>query len=182
MGKEMGSYLTLEVPGLRKKGTLLQDRVIRAFYKELQQLFNLNGNQSVLVVGLGNWNVTPDDLGPRVVKVARAQRDFGVTSPYVLAPRAVKELLITRHTMQLEAEMAEEGYRPVGACTRCLSGDCLLRITLAGKRSSNRSKPGAPWRFPGSTGSREPPVPWKCRGDACPPFGVRCEGVKPRYF
>lgn len=91
MGKEVGSYLTLEVPGLRKKDTLLQDRVIKVFYKELQQLFNLNGNQSVLVIGLGNWNVTPDALGPRVVK----------------------ELLITRHIMQLETGMAEEGYRPV---------------------------------------------------------------------
>lgn len=93
MGKQVGSYLTLEVPGLRKKNTALQDKVVRVFYKELQKMFNLNGGQSVLVIGLGNWNVTPDALGPRVVQ----------------------ELFITRHILQMKPEILGEGYRPVCA-------------------------------------------------------------------
>jgi len=89
----MGNYVTLEVPGLRKKNTALQDKVVRVFYKELQAFFKLNGGQSVLVIGLGNWNVTPDALGPRVVQ----------------------ELFITRHILQLKPEILGEGYRPVCA-------------------------------------------------------------------
>jgi spore protease len=95
MGKEMGNYITLEVPGLRKKNTALQDKVIRVFYKELRRIMHLNGNgaESVLVIGLGNWNVTPDALGPRVVR----------------------ELLITRHILELKPEILGEGYRSVCA-------------------------------------------------------------------
>lgn len=35
--------------------------------KELAKMMNLPKNATVLVVGLGNWNVTPDALGPKVV-------------------------------------------------------------------------------------------------------------------
>ncbi len=95
MGKEMGNYVTLEVPGLRKKNTALQDKVIRFFYKELRRIMNLNGSgdENVLVIGLGNWNITPDALGPRVVR----------------------ELFITRHVLELKPEILGEGYRPVCA-------------------------------------------------------------------
>lgn len=95
MGKEMGNYITLEVPGLRKKNTALQDKVIRVFYKELRRIMRLNGDgkENILVIGLGNWNVTPDALGPRVVR----------------------ELFITRHILQLKPEILGEGYRPVCA-------------------------------------------------------------------
>lgn len=95
MGKEMGNYITLEVPGLRKKNSALQDKVIRVFYKELRKIMHLNGtgNESVLVIGLGNWNVTPDALGPRVVR----------------------EIFVTRHILQLKPEVLGEGYRPVCA-------------------------------------------------------------------
>jgi spore protease len=48
---------------------------------------------TVLVVGLGNWNVTPDALGPRVVK----------------------DLLVTRHILQMEPETLGEGFRSVAA-------------------------------------------------------------------
>jgi spore protease len=93
MGKAMGNYITLEVPGLRKKNTQLQDKVIRVFYKELRKMFNLNERQNVLVIGLGNWNVTPDALGPQVVK----------------------ELFITRHILQMKPEILGEGYLSVCA-------------------------------------------------------------------
>jgi spore protease len=93
MGKPIGNYLTLEVPGLKKKNTALQDKVIQVFYKELRRMFSLNGQKNVLVIGLGNWNVTPDALGPRVVQ----------------------ELFVTRHVLKLRPEILGEGYRSVCA-------------------------------------------------------------------
>jgi len=68
MGKKQGKYITLEVPGLRQKNTALQEMVSRRFALELQSMVELAPDATVLVVGLGNWNVTPDALGPRVVK------------------------------------------------------------------------------------------------------------------
>ena len=34
MGKAIGNYTTLDVPGLRKKNTALQDKVVRVFIKK----------------------------------------------------------------------------------------------------------------------------------------------------
>ena len=93
MGKKQGNYVTLEVPGLRQKNTELQENVARQFTKELLAMANLQDDSSVLVIGLGNWNVTPDALGPRVVR----------------------DLLVTRHILALEPETLGEGYRPVRA-------------------------------------------------------------------
>ncbi|NLM52459.1 MAG: GPR endopeptidase [Firmicutes bacterium] len=93
MGKKQGHYITLEVPGLRQKNTELQEKVARQFTKELLSLLQLQDDTSVLVIGLGNWNVTPDALGPRVVK----------------------DLLVTRHILKLEPETLGEGFRAVSA-------------------------------------------------------------------
>jgi spore protease len=75
MGKTMGNYITLEAPGLRSRNRLVEEEVASVFARELARLINLNDDTSILVVGLGNWNATPDSLGPKVVS----------------------ELLITRH-------------------------------------------------------------------------------------
>lgn len=93
MGKKQGRYITLEVPGLRKKNSSLQDKVAGQLTKELLDMLKLQHGSTVLVVGLGNWNVTPDALGPRVVK----------------------DLLVTRHIVQMEPETLGEGFRPVAA-------------------------------------------------------------------
>ncbi len=100
MGKAVGNYLTLEVPGLRKKNTELQDKVVQVLYKELQKMFNLNDQQTVMVIGLGNWNVTPDALGPRVVQ----------------------ELFVTRHIMEMKPELLGDGYRSVCAMSPGVMG------------------------------------------------------------
>ncbi len=95
LGKVMGSYITIEAPGLRRKDSQLQERVSQALSRELARLMNLEKDavKTVLVVGLGNWNVTPDALGPRVVQ----------------------GLLVTRHILTLEPETLGPGFRPVSA-------------------------------------------------------------------
>ena len=93
MGKKQGKYITLEAPGLRQKNTALQEMVSRRFALELQSMVELAPDATVLVVGLGNWNVTPDALGPRVVK----------------------DLFVTRHILELQPDVLGEGFRPLGA-------------------------------------------------------------------
>lgn len=93
MGKKQGRYITLEAPGLLRKDTLLQDKVAQQFTNELLKMLELRQDTTILVVGLGNWNVTPDALGPRVVN----------------------DLLVTRHIVKLEPETLGEGFRPVAA-------------------------------------------------------------------
>lgn len=96
LGKKKGKYITLEVQGIRQKDSELQDRVSEVFAKEFSSFLNelnIPKEASCLVVGLGNWNVTPDALGPI----------------------ACENLLVTRHLFQLQPEHVQEGYRPVSA-------------------------------------------------------------------
>ncbi|WP_449537039.1 GPR endopeptidase [Ferdinandcohnia sp. Marseille-Q9671] len=96
VGKKKGNYLTLEVQGIRQKDSELQKKVQEVFAKEFSQFLsnlNIGKDASCLVVGLGNWNVTPDALGPM----------------------AVENLVITRHLFQLQPESVQEGFRPVSA-------------------------------------------------------------------
>ncbi len=95
LGKAPGNYITIEAPGLRRKDSDLQDRVSEVLTRELLHMLPLSDQlqQTVLVVGLGNWNVTPDALGPRVVE----------------------DLLVTRHLFELKNPVLGEGFRSVCA-------------------------------------------------------------------
>ncbi|WP_209123036.1 GPR endopeptidase [Alkalihalobacillus sp. BA299] len=96
IGKKAGRYLTFETHGIRQKDTALQEKVESVFAREfnlfLKEL-NITNEASCLVVGLGNWNVTPDALGPI----------------------AVENLLITKHLFALAPEQVDDGFRPVSA-------------------------------------------------------------------
>lgn len=93
IGKPMGTYTTIEAPELRHFDQELQDEVSKTMAKELSVLINLDKDKTALIVGLGNWNVTPDALGPRVVS----------------------RLMVTRHLKQLMPDEIDEGIRPVCA-------------------------------------------------------------------
>lgn len=96
LGKKPGRYLTMEVQGIRQQDSELQQKVEEIFANEFSRFIEgvgIKKNQSCLVVGLGNWNVTPDALGPMVCE----------------------NLLITRHLYELQPENVEEGYRSVSA-------------------------------------------------------------------
>lgn len=96
IGKKPGRYLTLEVVGIRQQDSELQQKVEKIFAREFAHFLKMLGikdDASCLIVGLGNWNVTPDALGPSVCE----------------------NLLITRHLFQLQPENVEPGFRPVSA-------------------------------------------------------------------
>jgi len=79
IGKPMGNYITIEAPQLRRRNRELQEQVGKVLVEQLDQLLDLKENDTVLVVGLGNWNATPDALGPRVtgkLLVTRHLRDY----------------------------------------------------------------------------------------------------------
>ncbi len=96
VGKKAGNYVTIEVQGIRSGDSGTQQRVEEVFAKEFSYFLkklNIEENASALIVGLGNWNVTPDALGPSVVE----------------------NVIVTRHLFQLEPDTVKEGYRPVSA-------------------------------------------------------------------
>lgn len=92
-GKLRGTYITIESPGLRKRSRAVQDEVSDFLAREITRLMNIPPEAAVLVVGLGNWNATPDALGPLVVN----------------------HIVVTRHLKSMVPEELKHRLRPVCA-------------------------------------------------------------------
>lgn len=107
IGKKKGHYVTLEAPGLRHRDPDLQEKVSEKLAEELNSLLRLKENATVLVVGLGNANVTPDALGPLVVQ----------------------RLFVTRHLFRFMPEIMDEGYRTVSAVSPGVLGITGIETT-----------------------------------------------------
>lgn len=66
MGKPVGTYITMEAPHMSLPDEGYHREVSEALAGHLRKLMG-EDEQSVLIVGLGNREVTPDALGPNVV-------------------------------------------------------------------------------------------------------------------
>lgn len=96
MGKAPGNYSTIESQGLRQHNRDLHERTAQILATELDWFFEqagLGAEDAVLVVGLGNWNATPDALGPRVLE----------------------NLMVTRHLLEMSPPELRDGLRPISA-------------------------------------------------------------------
>ena len=68
MGKEVGTYVTMEAPALIEPDEDYHREISECLAKELLDLIPCDNRElSVLVIGLGNREVTADALGPQVV-------------------------------------------------------------------------------------------------------------------
>lgn len=93
MGKPQGHYVTLDVPHFKDRDSSLRQRLTSVLTNQIKDLVPETVEDSVLVVGLGNWNATPDALGPRVVE----------------------RLLVTRHLSDIVPEDVRMRMRAVAA-------------------------------------------------------------------
>ena len=95
IGKPIGNYITIDIKNLRIASEEEIQKSAEILAEELKKLYeiHLEGNQDILVVGLGNMGVTPDALGPSVVQ----------------------DIDITRHLLKYAPQYLEEGARTVSA-------------------------------------------------------------------
>ncbi|MHB8124222.1 MAG: GPR endopeptidase [Desulfitobacteriaceae bacterium] len=81
MGKPLGQYITIDAPDIRQNDYLIHKEITEILAQKLLKLMNLNDDASVLLVGLGNWNATPDALGPQVINKSLVTRHLFHYSP-----------------------------------------------------------------------------------------------------
>ena len=67
MNKEIGKYITLESDLMKFDDDDSREKVINYLKDELIDIFGTDQSKRTLVIGLGNWNITSDALGPRAV-------------------------------------------------------------------------------------------------------------------
>ena len=71
LGKDIGTYITVALPSLTDNFTST-DKRLAAIGREIRRLIPVNG--LILVVGLGNEEITPDALGPKTALKVLATR------------------------------------------------------------------------------------------------------------
>ncbi len=94
LGKPIGDYITIEMPSRFYGEQKIYEEMCRVCAKELKTLTDkfLSGDDDVvLVVGLGNQNITADALGPKVIS----------------------SLMITRHLKEYVPDEIQKGVRSV---------------------------------------------------------------------
>ena len=101
--KKAGRYVTIFTDSVKQQDTNRQAKAIKVLAEKIRELLKQNNvadKSKGLIVGLGNWNVTPDALGPL----------------------AVEKVLVTNHLFELHYETVSEGYRPVATLTPGVMG------------------------------------------------------------
>ena len=74
MEKPRGTYITMEAPNLIVPDEDYHREISVALAHHLRELLHLEKEKSILVVGLGNREITPDALGPRVIQNLKITR------------------------------------------------------------------------------------------------------------
>ena len=95
IGKPIGTYVTVDIKKLKLAQEEDIERYAEILSQELIQILNMHVDKEaeILVVGLGNEYVTPDSLGPKVVR----------------------NIEVTRHIIKYLPQYVEKGTRMVSA-------------------------------------------------------------------
>lgn len=91
LGKPVGNYITIDFPEFTHYDGESMDKVSKIVGRVLKDLVEMPEDKCALVVGLGNWKVTPDALGPKVVE----------------------KIMITRHLKDVMPDAIDDSIRPV---------------------------------------------------------------------
>ncbi|MDP4132414.1 MAG: GPR endopeptidase [Bacillota bacterium] len=92
IGKPKGQYITIESPYI-KTGEYYEE-LCDVLSVQLKKLCpNITKDSLVLVAGLGNWNITPDSIGPKTVNM----------------------MLVTRHLFSAIPEQIDQRMKPLCA-------------------------------------------------------------------
>lgn len=123
INKPIGNYITIDVKNFKYADEDLKEKVSQKIGNELKPIINnLIGDQGdILVVGLGNLNITPDSLGPKVIG----------------------DIDVTRHILRYAPQYIEEDARPVSAIAPGVLGTTGIETVEIIKGVVEKIKPKA---------------------------------------
>lgn len=119
MGKDQGTYITIEIPSYTHYDGTCMENVAKVLNSSLRKLFDLKKDQTALIVGLGNIDVTPDALGPKVVQ----------------------KVMVTRHLKNFMDKSSIEGVRDVCAIAPGVLGVTGIETAEIIKAVADKVKP-----------------------------------------
>ena len=119
MNKEIGKYITLESDLMKFDDDDSREKVINYLKDELIDVFGTDQSKRTLVIGLGNWNITSDALGPR----------------------AVSKTLVTRHNFKNYNKDYDDDFSEVAALSPGVMGITGIETVEIVKSIVDKIKP-----------------------------------------
>jgi len=134
MGKPIGNYITIESAAMKENDTEAHEEIIKILARKLGSLHNLEPNAVILIIGLGNWQVTPDALGPKVCEKILVTRHLGDDMPLDLQGRVRAVSALSPGVMGLTGIETAEIVKGVA---EKIQPDMIIAIdALAARRTS----------------------------------------------
>lgn len=151
MHKPKGNYITIECQSMKENDIDAHEEIIMAATEQLKKLMEVDKDSKVLVVGLGNREVTPDALGPKVIAkllVTRHLHDYlpeeindAVSSVSALAPGVMGQTGV--ETMEIITGLVEHVKPDVVICIDALASRKTSRVNTTIQISDTGVHPGA---------------------------------------
>lgn len=136
LGKSVGTYLTLECEGVRRRDPAAREEVQNVLGEEIARLLPPDEQGApVLVVGLGNRRVTPDSLGPKTVDGTLVTRHLLRELPDKVDERLNPVCAIAPGVM---GATGLETMETVNALVKEIHPRCLIVIDSLAARASSR--------------------------------------------
>lgn len=119
LNKPIGNYITIESKYMNDEVESIDKKIINKLASTIKDISHIVKKDSVLVVGLGNSDVTPDAIGPKVVD----------------------NLSITRHLIEYAPELVNENTRAVSAIVPGVLGTTGIETSDIVKGIVEKTKP-----------------------------------------
>ncbi|WP_297634621.1 GPR endopeptidase [uncultured Clostridium sp.] len=151
IGKPLGNYITVEISENTVYDPKLMEESAVICGKILRKLIGVEEEKTALVVGLGNWKVTPDSLGPKVMekimitrhlkKIMPEEFDEEINSVCAISPGVLG--LTGIETVEIVKGLVQKIKPSVVICVDSLASRKIERINRTIQISDAGISPGA---------------------------------------
>lgn len=117
--KPIGKYITLESKKIKDSDPETSKKLSYIISDNIKKILSVDKEKSVLIVGLGNWNITPDALGPKVIS----------------------EIMVTKHLKEYMPEHIDNSLRSVSAFSPGVLGITGIETSDIIKGIAEKSSP-----------------------------------------
>lgn len=143
IGKPQGTYITMESADLLENHLDFHHAFSEKLAEQLRKL--IGEHQSVLVVGLGNREITPDSLGARVIQNLKVNRHLAEESEKIvfsgLAPGVMAQTGM--ETMEIIKGVVQEAKPDVVMAVDALAARSMKRVNTTIQLTDTGINPGS---------------------------------------
>ena len=132
--RPVGSYITLEIPDLRREAEEVRRAAEVCLEKQLRLLLEKKTAEHILVIGLGNREVTADAIGPLTIE------DVFVTRHMADAYKGIREKyrIVSALVPGVMAQTGMETMEIIRAVVEEINPDVVLVVDALAARSAGR--------------------------------------------